>query len=215
MGECGLVLPDAVPKRAQRCFADPMAMRDSGFGGALDDPHLHAMNWLDWVLLALLGIAVLQGFMHGFVRELAGLLAWVAGIWAGIHLNDRVATWLGLDPAQEALSFLVTFLLVLLVVHLLGRALTTAIDAAQLGLPNKVAGAVFALVRKAFVLSVLINLLSAWQGLQGRPVREAVNGSAIAATLRPFAPLVIPALGEAKWLGRVVETVEEQVRMER
>lgn len=178
-------------------------------------PHIHGVNWLDWVLVLLLAIAAVQGFLHGFVRELAGLLAWVAGIWAGIRLNDRMAAWLGLDPAQEALSFLVTFLLVLLVVHLLGRALTMAIDAAQLSLPNKVAGMAFAVVRKAFVLSVLINLLAAWQGTRWSVLREALDGSVLAAPLRAFAPLVIPALGEAKWLGRVVETVEEQVRMER
>ena len=169
------------------------------------------MNWLDWVLVALLGIAAVQGFLHGFVRELAGLLAWVAGIWAGLHLNDRVAAWLGLDPAQEAVSFLVTFLGVLLAVHLLGRALTTAIDAAQLGLPNKVAGVAFALVRKAFVLSVLINLFAAWQGPRWSAAREALDGSVVAAPLRAFAPMVVPALGEAKWVGRTLEQVEQEL----
>ncbi len=170
------------------------------------------MNWLDWLLVVLLATAVVQGFLHGFVRELAGLVAWVAGIWAGTHLNDRTAAWLGLDPAQEVLSFVVTFLLVLLVVHLLGRALTAAIDAAQLGLPNKAAGAVFALVRKAFVLSVLLNLVAAWPAASGRPVRDALEGSALAGTLRPFAPLLVPALGEAKWLRQTMEAVEERVR---
>ncbi|MBV6404125.1 MAG: hypothetical protein GFGODING_00874 [Flavobacteriales bacterium] len=175
-------------------------------------PTFTTVNWLDWVLAGLLAIAAVQGFMHGFVRELAGLVAWVVGIWAGIHLNDRTAAWLGLDPAQEVLSFVVTFVLVLLLVHLLGRALTAAIDAAQLGLPNKAAGAVFALVRKAFVLSVLINLAGAWPGSSRAQVQEVLDGSVVAGSLRPFAPLLVPALGEAKWLGQALGTVEEQVR---
>jgi membrane protein required for colicin V production len=185
--------------------------RDRRLDGAFDNADIHGMNGMDWMLLALLGIAVVQGFLHGFIRELAGLLAWVVGIWAGIHLNDRMAGWLGLDPAQEALSFLVTFLLVLLAVHLLGRALTTAIDAAQLSLPNKVAGMAFALVRKAFVLSVLINLFAAWQTPRWSALREALDASVVAAPLRAFAPMVVPALGEAKWVGLTLERLEQEL----
>lgn len=170
------------------------------------------MNWLDWVLLALFAFAAVQGFMHGFVRELASLVAWVAGIWAGIHLNDTVAGWFGLDPGQEAVSFLVTFLLVLAAVNLLGRALTTAIDVAQLSLPNKVAGVAFAVVRKAFVLSVLLNILFAKEEASWTPDRRTREGSALYAPVRAFAPLLVPALGETKWVKKALERVEKEVQ---
>jgi membrane protein required for colicin V production len=170
------------------------------------------MNWLDWVLLALLAFAAVQGFLHGFVRELASLVAWVAGIWAGIHLNDRVAAWFGLDPGQEAVSFLVTFLLVLAAVNLLGRALTTAIDVAQLSLPNKVAGVAFAVVRKAFVLSVLLNILFAKEEASWTPDRRTREGSVLYAPVRAFAPLLVPALGGTKWVKKALERVEKEVQ---
>ncbi|MCC7501217.1 MAG: CvpA family protein [Flavobacteriales bacterium] len=170
------------------------------------------MNWLDWTLLILLAFAAFQGFTHGFVREVAALVAWVAGIWAGIHLNDRVAGWIGLDPEQEAVSFLVTFLIVLAAVQLLGRALTAAIDAAQLSLPNKLAGVFFGVLRKAFVLSVLLNIIFAKEAATWTPDKATREGSALYAPIRDFAPMVVPALGETKWVRKAVDRVQEEMK---
>ncbi len=169
------------------------------------------MNWLDWVLLALLALAAFQGFTHGFIRELASLVAWVVGIWAAIHLNEKVGAWIGLDPGQEAVSFLVTFLIVLAAVQLLGRAMTLAVDAAQLSLPNQLAGLVFAVVRKAFVLSVLLNILFAKEAAPWTPDRAAREGSSLYAPIRAFAPLIVPALGETKWVRQAIDRAQQEV----
>lgn len=176
-------------------------------------PHFHIqeMNWLDIVILLWLGIAAIKGFANGFIRELASLVAWVAGIWAAIHFSDRFAGWMGLDPEQAMLAFLVTFFIVLAGVHLLGRALTTAIDAAQLSLPNKLAGVGFGVVRQAFMLSVLLNLALAMPySLTGR-VNQAVEGSVLAGPLRSFAPLLVPALGETKWVRKAIDQAQQEV----
>jgi uncharacterized membrane protein required for colicin V production len=63
------------------------------------------MNWLDWLLLGMIAMAAVRGFMRGLVLEMCGLVALVVGIWGGIHLNDRVAVRLGLDPANEAVAW--------------------------------------------------------------------------------------------------------------
>jgi membrane protein required for colicin V production len=170
------------------------------------------MNWLDWTLLILLAFAAFQGFAHGFIRELASLVAWVAGIWAAIHLNDKMTGWIGLDPQQEAASFLITFIVVLVGVHFLGRALTMAIDAAQLSLPNKLAGVGLGVVRKAFVLSVLLNLAMASQSLRlTEPLKHAADRSVLFGPLRAFAPLLIPALGETKWVRKAIDRAQQEV----
>jgi len=176
--------------------------------------HLHDqnMNWLDWTLLILLAFAAFQGFTHGFIREVAALVAWVAGIWAAIHLSDRFAGWIGLDPEQTLLAFLVTFLIVLAGVHLLGRALTTAIDAAQLSLPNKLAGVLFGVLRKAFVLSVLLNILFAKEAATWTPDKATREGSALYSPIRAFAPMIVPALGETKWVRKAVDRVQQEMK---
>jgi len=169
------------------------------------------MNWLDLLLLALLALAAFKGFQRGFIVELLSLVALVAGIWAASRFSEQVTTALGIDIDHAALAFVITFLVVLLAVHVLARFLTTLIDLAQLGLPNKLAGVVFGVVRSAFSLSVVLNLLVGYtEGAM--PPAEARDASALYAPVRGFAPLLVPALGETKWVQWAVEEVRRGIQ---
>ena len=168
------------------------------------------MNLLDWILLAILAMAAFTGFRRGFIIELASLVALVLGIWVAAHFSDRVSTLLGIDAANTALAFLATFLVVILVVHLLARFLTTLIDLAQLELPNKLAGVVFGVLRSVFTLSIALNLLVGYtEGAM--PPKELCAGSALYGPVRHVAPLVVPALGETKWVKDAVDVVKREV----
>ncbi len=173
---------------------------------------MDALNTLDWILLALLAWAAVQGFLRGLVRELAALVAWVLGVWAGLRFSHRAANWLELGPEQEAAGFLVVLLLVLVAVFLLGRLLTRLVDATALSVPNKVLGLVFGVVRKAFVLSVLLNILFATEGAAWTPDRGTREGSQLYAPLRAFAPLLVPALGETTWVRNALDRLELELR---
>ncbi len=169
------------------------------------------MNWLDAVLLLVFGVAAVRGFFRGFIVEVCSLFGLVLGIWAGVHLNARAAAWMGLDAHQEVLSFVVVFLAALAFMHLIGRTLTKVIDLAQLGLPNKIAGVLFGLLRSAFVFSVVLNLWSAWDfGGLGTRVEEAASGSVAHGPVKAFAPMVLPVLGETKWVERAIDRITEE-----
>lgn len=168
------------------------------------------MNWLDWVLIAFLAMAAFKGFQRGFIIELASLIALVLGIWAGIHLSERVTEAMGLEVKSAAFAFLITFVLVLVVVHVLARFLTKLIDLAQLGLPNKLAGILFGVLRSAFTLSIALNLLMAYTSRK-TPPEEARQGSTLHGPIASFAPLLVPALEETKWVRRVVDAVKEEL----
>lgn len=172
------------------------------------------MNWLDWTLLALLAFAAVRGLMRGFVIELCALLGIVLGLWGAVHGSARVAAWIGLDPDQEVLAFVVTFVLVLLAVNLLGRAITKALELAQLGMANKLAGAFFSLVRAAFVLSVVLNVALANEGNLPIPDHGTRKGSVLYAPLRSFAPLLVPALEDTKWMRRGWEALRLRDRQD-
>ncbi len=166
------------------------------------------MNWLDWLLLAVLAFAAVRGFLRGFVVEIASLVALVLGIWVASRYNSAVARWIGMDTAHEVVSFLVTFVGVLVVVHLLAKVITKAMDMAQLGLPNKVAGLFFGMVRSAFVLSVALNILTARTELLGLSP-DTLQRSRLYAPLRAFAPLLVPALGNSDWLAKAVGALKD------
>lgn len=169
------------------------------------------MNWLDIVLLIILGSAAWKGFQRGFLIELASLAGLVLGIWAGIHLHQDVTEALDLDIRHEAIAFLITFAIVIGLVVLLGHLLTKIIDIAQLSLPNKVAGIAFGVLRSAFALSIAMNLIVAFS--EGRmpppPIRTA---SVLCDPISAFAPLVVPALNDAKWIARLKADAEETLR---
>ena len=168
------------------------------------------MNWLDWLLLGILAWAAIQGFQRGFIIELASLVALVAGIWAAVHFSDRFAGAVGIDAENTALAFLLTFLAVLLGVHLLARFLTTLIDIAQLGVPNKLAGIALGVLRSAFGLSVALNLLVGYtEGAM--PADAAREESRMYAPVRAFAPIIVPVLGETKWVKDAVDAVKRGV----
>lgn len=163
------------------------------------------MNWLDWLLLGMIAMAAVRGFMRGLVLELCGLVALVVGIWGGIHLNDRVAVRLGLDPANEAVAFLVTLAAIVALVHLLGHLLTKLLEAAQLELPNRVGGLLFGALRSAFLLSVVLNVLLATHRAAWTPDAEVLDGSRLFRPLRALAPAVLPDLAASKWLAQALD----------
>ena len=159
------------------------------------------MNWLDWVLVVFFVFAAYKGFTRGFIIEFASLVALVAGLWAGVHFSDRMIKALGLQVDSAAIAFLITFLIVLLGVHLLARALTKLIDIAQLSLPNKLAGV-------AFGWSVLLNLVGSYAA---DTLASATEGSRLYPPVVAMAPLVIPAVKESKWVQRTVDDIRDEV----
>lgn len=170
------------------------------------------MNWLDLLLIALLGFAAVRGFLRGFIVEVCGLVGIVLGIWAATHFSERVATWLDLENDSEVLPFVITFIAVLVLVQLLARAITKAMDLAELSLPNKVAGVFFAVVRKAFVLSVVLNLLFAREKAGWPPDQATREGSTLYEPIKSFAPLIIPALKRTKWIERALDELPSELR---
>lgn len=166
---------------------------------------LVAMNWLDWTLLILLGMAAVRGFFRGFVVKVASLVAVILGIWIAVRYNARVAAWIGFDAHHEVISFIITFIAVLVLVHLLAKAVTKAMELAMLGLPNKVAGTLFGALRAAFILSVVLNILMARAEVSGIVPQQTLDQSKLYRPLRAFAPFIVPALGESRWVQEAID----------
>ena len=136
------------------------------------------------------------------------MIGLVLGIWAGVHLSEEVTEWLGLEIKQEAIAFLITFILVLVLIMLLARVLTKVIDIAQLSLPNKLAGIVFGVVRSVFTLSIALNLIVGFSD-GATPDEKTREGSRLFAPIRAFGPMIVPAVGETKWVKRTIDALRE------
>ncbi|MBK7295219.1 MAG: CvpA family protein [Flavobacteriales bacterium] len=114
-------------------------------------------------------------------------------------LNDKIAVLIGLDPSQEIISFLFTLVLIVLVVHIIGRVVTKLVDMVQLGFLNKLGGALLGIASKAFLLSLVLNLFAAKSATFIGPI-PAIDDSGLFEKIRVIAPAMTPALERSKWM---------------
>lgn len=121
------------------------------------------MNYIDLVLGIILIIAAIQGFRKGFIVELASLAAIVLGIWGAIKFSDWTADFITdttgyRSDSMSTIAFVVTFIGIVILVHILGQVLDKTVKAVALGFLNRLAGIVFGVLKTAVILSIFMLL---------------------------------------------------------
>ena len=119
------------------------------------------MNILDIILLICFIPAIIQGIRKGFIAQLISIVSIVIGIWASARFADIVSSWIGrYITASEQVMKIVSFALILIVVFLIlaavGRMLEGVIKLVMLGWLNKLLGVVFALLKTALIVGLII-----------------------------------------------------------
>jgi len=155
----------------------------------------------DLIMLVLFVPAVISGISKGFIRQIAGLLALMLGIWAGYHfsyfLSDKMNIWLNsISSFVNILSFALIFGLVLLGVSLIGQLISGLIKLALLGWLDKILGIFFATIKAAFILSVFIYILNSLDALWSFLPKEYLAKSGLYSIIEQIAPTVFPYLKE-------------------
>lgn len=122
------------------------------------------MNLIDILALVAVGWGLFKGFQNGVIREVAGLLGLIVGIWAGMRLAFIFANWYQANTQIPEnyiplLAFLTAFLVGLGGIYLAGMLVTRMLQAAMLSLPNRLAGAVFGGLKWAFLLGTLLSMI--------------------------------------------------------
>jgi membrane protein required for colicin V production len=155
------------------------------------------MNYIDIILALLLLFAALNGFKNGFISELASLAALVLGVWGGIEFSyittDFLINRLGIETNHlNLVSFLVTFGVIVILVHLVANSLTKLIEVAMLGWANKITGLVFGFLKSAFILSILLLIFNKIDDDVQILSPQTKSESRLYEPIRKFAPSVFP-----------------------
>jgi len=121
------------------------------------------MNYIDLVLGILLLVAAIQGFRNGLIIELASLAALILGIWGGIKFSDLTAAFITEHTGYQSehlstIAFVVTFILIVILIHIMGKMLDTVVKAVFLGFLNRLAGIIFGVLKAAVILSIILLL---------------------------------------------------------
>jgi membrane protein required for colicin V production len=120
------------------------------------------MNTIDIICLLPLAFAVINGFRKGLVIEIATLVAFIAAIIACLKLTHWVMEFLhpiaGDTKWLPFISYLITFILAYILILWLGKIIEKAIEIAQLGLINRIAGMIFSTLKMCFFISLVFWL---------------------------------------------------------
>jgi len=157
------------------------------------------MNWLDVVLIIPLLWFTYKGFRNGFVVELASLAALILGIIIALQFSFYTEALLReyfdiSDQYLYILSFAITFILVALLVFLAGKIIHKLVNIIALGFLNRLAGALFGLLKTALVLSVIIYFLNGFDTGSSLIKPETKENSQLYDPIESIVPLIIPKL---------------------
>ena len=157
------------------------------------------MNTVDIVLGIFLLYGLVRGFFRGFLTELASLVGLIAGIYGAIHFSYYAGEFLSqhVDWDIEIInlaSLAITFLIIIFVVSLVGKMLTKVADFAALGIVNKLLGAIFGLLKSAFVASVIIMFFMTSNKTLEFVETETLEDSVLYEPVAVIAPIILPSI---------------------
>jgi membrane protein required for colicin V production len=157
------------------------------------------MNYFDLIIIVVLLWSAYRGITRGFIIMAASLAALILGIWGAIRFSDLTA---GLLTRQfdihtqylGLIAFALTFIAIVIVVHLIARAADKLLKAVALGFVNRLLGLVFAVLKNAFILSIILVVLNAIDQRTPFLPEEQVENSILYKPLSKLAPAVFPYL---------------------
>ena len=157
------------------------------------------MNWLDILLAVILLIGVVRGFLNGFVYEIANLGAFFLGLYCGFELAEmispKVSELLEAGPSMvRYVSLFLVFLAIWIGVLLLSKLFEGLINVALMGVFNKIAGAVFGLLKFIVITSVLIYFFHKADTKYNWLSADTKAESNIYYPLLKTAPVILPVL---------------------
>lgn len=154
---------------------------------------------LDIVLLVLLGFAAVSGFFKGLITMLTSLLALVLGVWATMKFSHIVGGFIQEHLSLGGnyitiLSFVLTFILVVFGVQSLGKIVASLAESISLGFIDKILGAVFGVLKCAFILSVLFAVINGFELTRTIISDETKANSFVYNKIAPLAPKIFSQL---------------------
>ena len=151
------------------------------------------------MFLIALAWGAFRGFVKGFILQIVTLLALMLGIWASIHFSDGMAHFLtrNLDITGRylpVLSFLLIFILVIIVAHLIGLLMTRLFELTPVGWLNRVGGIFFGILKMAFIVSVILSLQNRMKEKVHILPEKQIKSSLLYEPVASIAPAVFPHL---------------------
>lgn len=155
------------------------------------------MSTIDIIIGALLLFGLYKGFTKGLFVEIASIVALIAGVYGAIHFSYYVANKLHEHVEWDEqyiniIAFGSTFLIIIILINLAGKAFTKLADFAALGILNKILGALFGGLKVGLILSILLIVFSHVNNTVDLVKQEQIDNSILYKPVRNLAPIIFP-----------------------
>jgi membrane protein required for colicin V production len=152
---------------------------------------------IDIAFLIVMIVAIFKGLSKGLVVGIFSLLAFIIGLAAALKLSAVVASYLGKNVVSATkwlpvISFLLVFIVVILLVGLGARLIKKTIDLAMLGWLDRLGGMALYIIIYTIIFSVL--LFFAEKIFLLKP--DVIDSSVVYKYVAPWGPKVINNLGK-------------------
>ena len=162
-----------------------------------------SLHWMDYVIIAVIGLSVITGLFRGFIKELIALGVWILAIWLAFNYSSALDPWL--QPyvhdktARTVVSFVAILLATIIVGGLFNALLSFILHRAGLSGTDRLLGMGFGFVRGVFIVALLMLVVK----MTSIPHQDYTNQSQLYAK---FDPLV-------NWLYKFTPNLIQQVKV--
>lgn len=160
------------------------------------------MWWADAIFALILVLSAASGLRKGIIMGLAGMVGLVAGVYMAVRFSDLLTELLYIRMGWHSdlvpiLSFVLLFAIALALMLLGGKLMEGSLKAVQMDWLNRVLGAVFGLLKGAFLLSLVLYLLQRVSIISPEPEEgTALHTSYLYKPLAGVAVTVMPIIEE-------------------
>lgn len=179
------------------------------------------MSFFDIIVAALLAFSLYKGIKNGLFVEVASFISLLLGIYIAIKfssfMKELIMKHVSWNPNTiQITAFILTFILVVIGIYFLAKILTGIADFAFLGLPNKLGGGFFRILKTILILSIFIALFEKINFNNTFAKKETLDHSIFYNPVKKVAAFVYPSV--EKWYGEFkdhhTETSKETAREE-
>jgi len=122
-----------------------------------------AWHWIDYAIMAIIGLSVLTGLFRGFVKELMALCVWVLAIWLAITYSSVLDPWALPYIKDKTARMIACFIVVLIATLIVGGAcnafMSFILRRSGLSGTDRILGMGFGFVRGIFIVSLGVLVL--------------------------------------------------------
>ena len=148
---------------------------------------MSSFNWLDYVLMVVLGFSAVSAFRKGFSREIVGLvasaLAIVLAMWFYGVTGGFFRSWVDSDRVANLIGFVAVLIAVWLLGSLVGWIVHRFLGAIGLSWFDRLLGAAFGLARGTLIA---IALLTAYMSFGPQSHAKVAPSGVVHSQIAPY-----------------------------